>query len=164
MAGETDPSQHLSHTLRTHAGSSVDIPFALFSNEDDRTLDPSLITTIYIAFIQANNESTEFDFSIENIRFKNTEKSYLSFDPNKLNLYPNPTSEVVNITHKFAENSDVVISVYDTKGTLVQQKNVSAYKGIQSFELNFNKLEQGVYIISLYANEGVFTSKLLLGR
>jgi len=164
MEGDMDPSQHLSYTLKTQAETSVNIPFALFSNDEDAVLDATRISTIYIAFIEANNGRRKFDFNIENIRFENQEESNINIAQNQLNLFPNPASNVVNITHKFVESSEVLITVYDAQGTVIQQKNIDAYKGLQSFELNFNHVPDGVYLVSLQTNGGIFTSKLLLGK
>lgn len=162
--GNTDPSQNLSYTLETVGASSVDIPFALFSNDADSQLNPSIITTIYIAFIEANNNRTDFDFSIENVRFRNDETSNLGIDPVKLNLYPNPSNGIINLTHKFKENSEVTITVYDTKGTLVKQEITKAFKGFQNFELRMDNNVPGVYIITLQTNDGVYTNSVLISK
>jgi len=164
MDGETDPSHHESHTLKADAQSSVDIPFALFTNESGDQLDPTKITTIYIAFIADNNQTEDFNLSIENIHFNYQTDSEFNIDQNELGLFPNPTSGLVNVTHKFVENTDVLIRIYDAKGTIVQQVSAKAFKGLQTFELSVEGAEQGVYLISLLANDRAYTSKLLLSN
>lgn len=164
--GNTVPNLNFSHTLKTEAESSVDIPFALFSNALGEPLDASKITTIYIAFKKANNDQGNFDFSIKNIVFKNIESSALNINPdlhqNKLHLYPNPSTGTVQFTHFFTEKTEAVITVYDTKGTIVKQLNNTAYEGLQNFQIQFDNKEQGIYLVSLFTNDGIYSNVLLL--
>ena len=158
-------SKKLSHTLRTESGSAVDIPFILFSNEENERLDPSKITTIYIAFTEANNEQSDFDFTIENIRFRNDEGSDFVVEPDKLNIFPNPSSGLVQITHNFKQNTDVQITVSDTKGSIIKQTRTQAYKGLQNFDIELEgNNEPGIYLISIYTNHGIFSNTLLLKK
>ena len=163
MAGITDPSLNYSYTLKADAASTVDIPFTLFSNAAGAQLDASQITTIYIAFTVDNNERSDFDFKIENVLFRYNEGSVLAIDPMKLNLYPNPTNGQIYLTHKFSKKGAVTITVCDTKGIVVEQMTTTAYKGLQSFQLQINN-EPGVYLVSLQTVDGVFTNTVLLSR
>ena len=165
MADNTDPDKNVKHTLKTQSNSSVSIPFALFRNDLGDQLDPSKITTIYIAFKESNNDQNEFDFTIENIRFENNENSNFTIvDNTKLNLFPNPTNGLVKMTHTFTENSAATIAIYNVKGSLVKKINTEAYKGLQQFEFNLDNYAQGLYVITLHTNEGVFTNTILFSK
>ena len=164
MADITDPSLNVSYTLETDAASRIDIPLAFFSNAEGVQLDASLITTIYIAFTAVNNERSDFDFRIENIRFRNDESSNLVIDPLKLNLYPNPTDGLVYLTHMFSQKSEVVITVCDSNGIILEQTTQTAYKGLQSFQLQMINNVPGIYFVSLETAEGVYTNSVLLGQ
>jgi len=160
--GNTNPNQHLSYTLQSSA-SSVDIPFSFFANTDGAELDPTKITTIYIAFLADDNADGDFDFSIENVRFRNAEEAELNLDSNeKLMLYPNPSQGVVYLTHMFEEDSEVTMTVLDPTGVVIQKTNTFATKGLQNFEVTLDNRDQGVYLISLHTNQGVFANTLLL--
>lgn len=165
-ADNTDPSLNFSHTLKTEAESLVNIPFALFTNALGEQLDESKITTIYIAFKKTDNDQSNFNFTIENIVFKNDESSALHINPNlqqkKLHLYPNPSTGTVQMTHMFAEKTDAVITVYDAKGSIVKQLIDTAYEGLQNFEIQFDNNEQGIYLISLLTNDGIFSNVVVL--
>ncbi len=160
--GNNDPNQHLSYTLQTSTN-SVDIPYSFFSNAEGAELDPTKITTIYIAFVADDNADGDFDFNIENVRFRNAEESELNIESNEnLMLYPNPSNGVVYMTHMFTENSDVTLTVTDPTGAVIQKTNTFATKGLQNFELTLDNRDQGIYLISLHTNQGIFANTLLL--
>ena len=164
----TDEVQNFIYTLNSGEESSINIPFALFSNADGDILDPSKITTIYLAFKEDNNNRNDFNISIENIHFNYNEDSNIIFnnDTNsqKLKLYPNPSNGIVQFTHMFSEKTDVQINIFDAKGAFVRNISTSAYEGLQNFELQFSDNEQGIYIISLQTNEGLYSNTFLLRK
>jgi len=83
--------------------------------------------------------------------------SATNFLADKFNLYPNPTSNVVNITNN--ENRLVnKIEVYDTTGKLINTQNFSEQTEIQ---LNLENLASGTYMLYLQTNEGVAVKKLI---
>ncbi len=161
-ADNTDPTKNFSHTLKAEAGKSVDIPFTVFSNADRGQIDQSQITTIYIAFKEANNEGGVFDFSIENIRFRNKEESEQYVRHDKLNIYPNPAEGAVNLTHTFTGKSEAEITVYDTKGVVVKRMTTTVYKGLHTIPIRFNNNEEGLHFISLKTPEGYYSNAVLL--
>lgn len=69
-------------------------------------------------------------------------------------LYPNPASEIVNISS--AETIDRV-SVYDLTGRVIKQSNPNK----SSFRLNISDLNKGVYLIKLNAGDKESTTKLI---
>ena len=77
-------------------------------------------------------------------------------------LYPNPSNGVVYMTHMFTENSDVTLTVTDPTGAVIQKTNTFATKGLQNFELTLDNRDQGIYLISLHTNQGIFANTLLL--
>ena len=147
--GNTDPRLNMSFTLDVEADREVNIPYGLFSNAYGELLDPSDITTIYIAFIKDNNESGDFEFDIENVRFRNLDESNISVGTESLTVYPNPARDNISLTHFFDNSSDVMITVYDTRGSLVYQMNTTAYKGLQKFDVDLKGNASGLYVVNL---------------
>ena len=73
---------------------------------------------------------------------------------NDVRVYPNPASEIVNISA--AETIDRV-SVYDLTGRVIKQSNPNK----SSFSLNINDLNKGVYLIKLNAGDKESITKLI---
>ena len=164
VADNTDPSKNLSYTLHNDGNDSVDIPFSLFSNAQGIELDPSNITTIFIGYLPEYNENGNFDITIENVRFRNDERSNLLIDPNNLNLYPNPSSGLLSITHLFEEQSNVTITISNVSGAIIERSNSIADAGINNFKFDISEHQHGLYLISMYTNKGVFASTVLLNK
>jgi hypothetical protein len=71
-----------------------------------------------------------------------------------LNIYPNPASDIVNISN--TDNAKV-ISVADINGRIVLAQNVSG----QNISLDVSALQKGVYILQLSGNNGIQVSRLI---
>ncbi len=75
----------------------------------------------------------------------------------KFNLYPNPATNVVNITNN--ENMAVQqVTVYDIAGKLITTQNFNEQAEIQ---LNVKSLVSGTYMLHLQTNEGTAVKKLV---
>src|SRR5690606_39429125 len=73
-----------------------------------------------------------------------------NFLVNKFNIYPNPASNLVNITNN--ENMYVKeVAVYDTTGKLISTQNFNEQTEIQ---LNVENLASGTYMLHLKTEEG----------
>lgn len=73
------------------------------------------------------------------------------------NVYPNPSSEIFNLT--WSENGDATVIVYDYTGRLVMKKeNLKENK----YELNLNGFSRGLYITKINVNGKQATKKLIL--
>ena len=80
-----------------------------------------------------------------------------SFLAQKFNLYPNPATNVVNITN--SENLLVQqIALYDTAGKLITTEN---YNNKTEIQLNVEHLASGTYLLHLKTNEGTAVKKLV---
>lgn len=75
----------------------------------------------------------------------------------KFNLYPNPTTNVVNITS--SENMLVQQSaIYDVTGKLI---NTQKFNNEAEIQLNVEHLASGTYMLHLRTNEGTAVKKLI---
>ena len=80
-----------------------------------------------------------------------------NFLAEKFNLYPNPATNVVNITN--SENMLVQqIAVYDTAGKLIKTEN---YNNQPEIQLNIEHLPSGTYMLHIKTNEGTAVKKLV---
>ena len=75
----------------------------------------------------------------------------------KFNLYPNPATNVVNITN--AENMQVQqVTIYDSSG---KQLSTRSFNNETQIQLNVENLPSGIYMLHLQTNEGTAVKKLV---
>ena len=77
---------------------------------------------------------------------------HASFD-----LYPNPSSGVLNLKFNLQHNTDIKLMVYDAYGRLCEQTIIEPHQEFK--ELNFNHLNSGVYQVLLLDENGNTSSK-----
>ena len=81
----------------------------------------------------------------------------------KLNIYPNPTNNVANITFELANESTVSMDVYNATGKLVYSENGGVMSaGVQKFVLDGSNLNSGFYFVNLTIDGKVITKKVSL--
>jgi thiol-disulfide isomerase/thioredoxin len=76
---------------------------------------------------------------------------------NSFNVFPNPASDVVNVTFE-ADNADYTIAIVDLQGRTMSSQELSSLNGAQSIALPVSNLANGSYIVTITSN-GVSTSK-----
>ena len=73
-----------------------------------------------------------------------------------LNVYPNPTTDVVNVT---LENKSInSVSISDLNGRIVKSKD---YKNVSNVSMNVSDLAAGVYMMSITSDSGTATKKII---
>lgn len=99
---------------------------------------------------------------LDNIKLSgmSTLPTYLSTDNfliEKFNIFPNPASNVVDITN--SENMSIKqIEIYDVTGKLI---NTQYFNNETDIQLNIENLTNGAYLLHLHTNEGVAVKKLI---
>jgi hypothetical protein len=83
--------------------------------------------------------------------------SILEMLTNTFNVFPNPASDVVNVTFE-ADNADYTIAIVDLQGRTMSSQELSSLNGAQSIALPVSNLAKGSYIVTITSN-GVSTSK-----
>jgi len=80
-----------------------------------------------------------------------------NFLAEKFNVFPNPGTNVVNITN--AENMLVnQVTVYDIAGKEIKKQTFTNENQVQ---LNVENLASGIYMLHLQTNEGLAVKKLV---
>lgn len=75
----------------------------------------------------------------------------------KFNLYPNPATNIVNITN--SENMYVnQVQVYDIKSKLI---TMQSFDNASQIQLNVEALTSGTYLLHIHTNEGIAVKKLI---
>lgn len=75
------------------------------------------------------------------------------FDVSKVSVYPNPSSDIINIT-LHPSNTLKAVEIYSLTGQLV-------FKGNQETTLNIGNLNSGIYMLKVSTENGVASKKLL---
>jgi photosystem II stability/assembly factor-like uncharacterized protein len=76
-----------------------------------------------------------------------------------IEIFPNPTNGLVQISHRYNEFSDARVRIFSTSGRLLIEKIIS---NTQQFKIDLSKFEKGVYIIQITDNKLTTTRRLLL--
>ena len=86
----------------------------------------------------------------------------LAFE-SSVQLYPNPAQSVTNLVYNLKEVSDLKVTMTNSMGQLVEQRNVAnAISGV--LELDLNNLAVGVYIIQVTDGTHYLSKKLVVGN
>jgi hypothetical protein len=68
-------------------------------------------------------------------------------DPVQVNIYPNPTSDIINIQFETATDKEISLFLLDAQGKLVKSEVIEA--SVLNRELNLQSLPAGVYYLRL---------------
>lgn len=119
------------------------------TNNSLSVIVPTDATTGKISIrIGCNIVSSTEDFTIEN------NLSTHSFKNNSINIFPNPTTGIVNISNKNNLSIDK-IEIFDTSGKLIITKNGN------SSQIDISNLKKGMYFFKIYSDENVLTKKII---
>lgn len=76
-------------------------------------------------------------------------------------MFPNPTSDELNIDFFLQEDSDVQVTVFDASGKASVQQNRSVSKGDNIMQLDLSRLAPGMYFVQVRNGDEVTTKKLM---
>ena len=74
---------------------------------------------------------------------------------NIVNLYPNPTTGLLNVELQSTMACNTVLTVYDLLGSVVAQDTRQIEKGLNVLKLNFGVLPRGTYVLHFKDAKGV---------
>ena len=118
------------------------------------------IVDLYLTIGKQENQNQPSLSKFDNIKItalKNVPLSVSEFLNDKFTIYPNPATNVVNITN--TENIQVsTITIYDVTGKLLSTQSFNNETNIQ---LNTEGLASGTYMLHLQTNKGVAVKKII---
>lgn len=80
-------------------------------------------------------------------------------------VFPNPSDDILNLDFEIAEASDVSVKIYDMKGGLYHQEFfMSTTNGRQTHSLKTSHLPEGNYIIKMEFDRGLYTNMFVIKR
>lgn len=153
--------------------------------EVTRSLDGKNFTTIgNVNAIGNSNEINAYNFSDANIanlkvatvyyqlrmvdengdyRLSNIAQVKLNNTINTVSVYPNPTSDYLNVSLTEMVDVESAISIMDANGKAVVLSTPSNING-SNIQLDIRQLENGIYFINILNNDGSLTSAKFIKR
>ncbi len=78
-------------------------------------------------------------------------------------IFPNPTYSKTTMSFFLEEPSNIKVNIYNTLGSLVMESSNRIYKeGEQSWELDTQNFDEGIYFVNLIINNKVITKKIFI--
>jgi Secretion system C-terminal sorting domain/Fibronectin type III domain len=93
-------------------------------------------------------------------RNKDTQLSGSKIDVSTIHLYPNPTSDVLNLSFESGQVGDVQISMMDVSGRIAKEMKFTTVAGSNNIQINLDDLSHGVYMIQVSA----YGTRIYTGR
>ena len=88
-------------------------------------------------------------------RVNRTSTTRSSCDPSDIfTLWPNPSYDKVTINVTTHRESQAIVKIFDSKGSLVKQQSTTLLQGINKFAIDLTSLASGVYQLQVNWNRG----------
>jgi hypothetical protein len=72
-----------------------------------------------------------------------------------INIYPNPTQDIVNINLNSTEVVNTVVKVTDLRGRTLKQIQARSEKGLNTMTISLREVPSGIYNIQVYQNNNL---------
>jgi len=80
---------------------------------------------------------------------------------NEFRVFPNPADDIINITTKLPVKGDLQISIYNSIGKLVLEKNLTPLSFNDFFKLDISNLKPAIYIYKIQTDEDIINGKII---
>lgn len=144
-----------------------EVPLELtFKNNTQRKkilIDSKVNNEIFIRNIGFIPDTVLVDEAYQIISKGNTSKKIAAINTGKpaVEVYPNPIQNPVNVyLHDFTGNN-ATIRIYGSDGRMVYAKDIVLIDGAEFFQIPFNHLAKGRYIMKIVSGEVVITKQLI---
>jgi hypothetical protein len=77
-------------------------------------------------------------------------------------MYPNPTSDIVNIQFALATSEVITIDLMDLSGRIISSKNLGVQQGFMNTQLNLDRNASGTYIVRINAGSNFSNHRVVL--
>lgn len=95
--------------------------------------------------------------------FTSTSIMEISTPVNSLEIYPNPTSDEINIQFAIHENAEIFFEIIDVSGRKVYEgKHENVIAGLVSRKINLSEIPTGNYLIQINVNGSVIQENLTI--
>ncbi len=70
---------------------------------------------------------------------------------NQMSIYPNPTTDLTNLSLNLTSKTEVILNIYTIDGKLISNHNYGPLSGVQNIEINTNGWASGIYLVEVLA-------------
>lgn len=68
----------------------------------------------------------------------------------QVDVYPNPTTDVLNVTLNMKNNDNVLATLVDINGNMIESKSINTIPGQNTVQFNTKNLAQGMYHVMIF--------------
>ena len=116
---------------------------------DEDIIDYNEIRYLEVDTFELSSTSTNISDNSTNIQFS---------------VYPNPTKDFATINFISSNKISTTLIVSDLMGKKIKEFTIEGNYGVNSFDFDLSKLENGIYLINFNNNDIKSTQKLILSR
>ena len=77
-----------------------------------------------------------------------------------LNIFPNPTKDVVNVVIENPSTNDYSVELIDALGQLIEVQNIQDARGHTELRFDLSTRAQGVYLLRVRTGEAAITRRI----
>lgn len=81
-----------------------------------------------------------------------------------IKLYPNPTSDVLNMEMELAQDAQIELVIIDATGKTVLSRSLNQMEGLNKLTLNMYDLPSGIYMLNVVSENEMLTKRFIIQR
>jgi hypothetical protein len=93
-----------------------------------------------------------------------TQKAEYLAEADEVEVYPNPSTEDINVKFKTASEKEINLLLYSSDGQVIMKQAVTNSELEHGAKLATKDFSEGVYFLQVYVNERVLTKKIIMLR
>jgi TPR repeat protein len=133
--------------------------------EDKKNAEPDTIvdksTAIIIDNLKDTTQTGANSLNASKVQKQDAVISYIKDKELKFKVYPNPVSNILHVDYNLDKNSEVMLSVFNSNGTVVLQKDLGQeHKGLNTSSVSLG-VPAGTYIVVLRVNEEAYSKVVI---
>ena len=80
----------------------------------------------------------------------------------KLNLYPNPSRDIFNVSFEVKQAEDLKLEVVNLLGEIILEEKINGFDGRYFNAFDLSSYSNGIYFLKIHTNNGIISNKLTL--
>ena len=134
---------------------------------DDVGLYPILFeTTTYVSGIPIINTTTQDDvidyYYLEITNTTSFINQYNDYTFELKDIFPNPLNNIAKIQFISGNDKDVFFSVFNHLGEKIEERNISANRGVNDIEVFVNNYSSGMYLYSINNGVQIISKRMII--
>ncbi len=101
---------------------------------------------------------------VDNLAFTGTVTGLKTLESvlSNVNVFPNPSADIINITLKVKSEQKVSLELVDLTGKVLLSKDLGLVQGESKQTLNINGISKGIYFVKVVSDKGTETKKIII--